>query len=75
MDPKKSNRRLASVLKSNNIELITFHDLRHTYFTIFFEAGVLPKTVQSLVGHKYIETTMNVYTHVMNETKMETVNI
>lgn len=74
MDPKKPNRRLASVLKSNNIELITFHGLRHTYCTRLFEAGVPPKTVQSLVGHKDIETTMNIYTHVMKETKIEAVD-
>lgn len=74
MDPKKPNRRLSSVLKSNDIELITFHGLRHTYCTRLFEAGVPPKTVQSLVGHSDIETTMNVYTHVMKETKMEAVD-
>lgn len=74
MDPKKPNRRLSSVLKSNDIELITFHGLRHTYCTRLFEAGVPPKTVQSLVGHSDIETTMNIYTHVMRETKMEAVD-
>lgn len=74
MDPKKPNRRLSTVLKSNNIELITFHGLRHTYCTRLFEAGVPPKTVQSLVGHSDIETTMNIYTHVMKETKMEAVD-
>lgn len=74
MDPKKPNRRLSSVLKSNNIELITFHGLRHTYCTRLFEAGVPPKTVQSLVGHSDIETTMNIYTHVMKETKIEAVD-
>lgn len=74
MDPKKPNRRLSSVLKSNDIELITFHGLRHTYCTRLFEAGVPPKTVQSLVGHSDIETTMNIYTHVMKETKMEAVD-
>lgn len=74
MDPKKPNRRLSAVLKSNDIELITFHGLRHTYCTRLFEAGVPPKTVQALVGHKNIDTTMNVYTHVMKETKMEAVD-
>ncbi|SFI94991.1 Site-specific recombinase XerD [Terrisporobacter glycolicus] len=74
MDPKKPNRRLSSVLKSNDIELITFHGLRHTYCTRLFEAGVPPKTVQSLVGHSDIETTMNIYTHVMKETKIEAVD-
>ncbi|MCC3866316.1 site-specific integrase [Terrisporobacter petrolearius] len=74
MDPKKPNRRLSTVLKSNDIELITFHGLRHTYCTRLFEAGVPPKTVQSLVGHSDIETTMNIYTHVMKETKIEAVD-
>lgn len=74
MDPKKPNRRLTTILNNSDIDHITFHGLRHTYCTRLFEAGVPPKTVQSLVGHKDIETTMNVYTHVMKETKIEAVD-
>lgn len=74
MDTKKPNRRLTSVLKANNMNHIVFHALRHTYATRLFEAGVPPKTVQALLGHSDIETTMNIYTHVMKDTKVEAVD-
>ncbi len=44
-----------------------FHSLRHTYATRLFENNVPIKTVQALLGHKDIATTMNIYTHVMPE--------
>ncbi|WP_410497288.1 tyrosine-type recombinase/integrase [Cellulosilyticum sp. ST5] len=44
-----------------------FHSLRHTYATRLFENNVPLKTVQALLGHKDIATTMNIYTHVMPE--------
>ena len=51
-----------------------FHALRHTYATRLFEAGIPPKTVQHLMGHSDIETTMNIYTHVMKEQKIEAID-
>ena len=53
------------LLKKLDIEPMKFHALRHTYATRLFEAGVAPKTVQHLMGHADIQTTMNIYTHVM----------
>lgn len=44
-----------------------FHSLRHTYATRLFENNVPIKTVQALLRHKDIATTMNIYTHVMPE--------
>lgn len=44
-----------------------FHSLRHTYATRLFENNVPIKTIQALLGHKDIATTMNIYTHVMPE--------
>ena len=38
--------------------------MRHTYATRLFENNVPVKTVQSLMGHNDITTTMNIYTHV-----------
>lgn len=43
---------------------VTVHGLRHTFASIAFEAGADPKEVQELLGHKDIQTTMNVYVHV-----------
>ena len=40
-----------------------FHQLRHAYTTNLIAAKVSPKTVQELLGHNDIATTMNVYAH------------
>ena len=40
----------------------TAHMLRHSYATIAIECGVPPKTVQTLLGHKQLSTTLDIYT-------------
>ncbi len=65
IDPKI----LHSALDKLNIPRMKFHALRHTYATRLFEAGVPPKTVQSLMGHYDISITMDIYTHVMKDSK------
>lgn len=42
------------------------HDLRHTYCTLLFDAGVDVKTAQYLMGHASIEVTLKIYTHLSN---------
>lgn len=73
IDDKRPARNLKSILTKLNIEPIKFHGLRHTYATRLFEANVPPKTVQVLMGHYDISITMNIYTHVMEDTKLEAV--
>ena len=46
----------------------------HYLQTRLFEKGVPPKTVQTLLGHADIDTTMNIYTHVMKDQKVQAVN-
>lgn len=50
-----------------------FHAFRHTYATMLFEKEKSPKTVQVLLGHKDITTTMNIYTHVNKSIKANAV--
>ncbi|WP_315074813.1 site-specific integrase [uncultured Clostridium sp.] len=67
---KKYNNSLPEEEKKNkSLPDLRIHDLRHTFATRLFENGVAPKTVQSLLGHADITTTMNIYTHVMKDTK------
>ena len=73
IEDKRPGRNLKTILTSISIEPIKFHALRHTYATRLFEAGIPPKTVQHLMGHSDIETTMNIYTHVMKEQKLEAI--
>lgn len=42
-------------------------DLRHTFCSLLYEAGVDVKTAQKLMGHASPEITMKVYTHLAEE--------
>ena len=50
-----------------NIMDYDYHSLRHTHATMLLEAGINPKVVQERLGHKNIETTLQVYTHVTEQ--------
>lgn len=43
---------------------ITPHVCRHTYCSNMARSGMMPKTLQYLMGHSEIGVTLNVYTHV-----------
>ena len=62
------------ILKNANIDRIKFHALRHTYATRLFEQNIQIKTVQVLLGHSDITTTMNIYTHVTEEVKNDAID-
>lgn len=42
---------------------ITPHVLRHTFCSKLIRAGVNPKSVQYLMGHRNLRTTLDIYTH------------
>lgn len=47
-----------------SVEDVTFHDLRATCITEWFEHGMMPHEVQRLAGHSSIETTMTYYVEI-----------
>ena len=68
---KRPQRRITYLCKKLNIPHRSFHSIRHSYATRLFELDVPIKTVQVLMGHGDISTTMDIYTHVMKEKKLE----
>ena len=49
------------------------HALRHTYATRAIERGMSPKSLQKLLGHASIKTTMDRYVHVTNDSMSKAV--
>ena len=47
------------------------HAFRDTFATRAIESGIDPKTLQEILGHSDISMTLNLYAHVMDDTKHE----
>lgn len=55
------------------IKHFCMHALRHTYATRAIESGMPPKVLQKLLGHASIQTTMDRYVHVTDDTMTQAV--
>lgn len=47
------------------------HALRHTFATRGMEKGIPPKVMQELLGHTSIIMTLDIYSHVLPNTKAQ----
>lgn len=71
--PRNAERSFVRLAKMAGITGANVHSLRHTYATRLFEKGVPAKTVSELLGHANVAHTLNVYTHVLPDTKSKAV--
>ncbi|MBU3205189.1 tyrosine-type recombinase/integrase [Clostridium algidicarnis] len=71
---KKPLREVKKIYKELGFsEELNFHSLRHSYATRLFEQNIAIKTIQNLLGHIDIATTIETYVHVSENIKKEAV--
>ena len=67
LHPDAAYRKLKTLLKSVELPLIRFHDLRHTFATHAMQGGVDAKTLAGILGHTDASFTLDTYTHVTSD--------
>ena len=63
-------KKLGETVRNSRVRItidfaVTPHILRHTYITNLILSGANVKVVQYLAGHSKVETTLNIYTHLI----------
>lgn len=53
------------------VPYIRIHDLRHTFVTLAYQSGASIKAISEMIGHANIGITLDIYTHVLPEQRME----
>jgi integrase len=47
------------------LTLLTMHECRHTFASLLIDTGANPKAIQEIMGHSKIQTTFDVYGHLL----------
>jgi integrase len=71
VEPRNLYRSFTRVAHSAGLRVIRLHDARHGTATLLTAAGVAPRVVMEILGHSQISITMDVYTHVVQDTQRE----
>ena len=67
------SKKMNSICKATGLEGVHPHTLRHTFATRGLENGIELKIMQELLGHSSIKMTADLYTHVLIETKQNSI--
>ena len=64
-------RHFLPLLEASGVSEICFHELRHTAATLLLSEGINPKVIQERLGHSQINTTLDIYSHVLPSMQKE----
>ncbi|HET6357615.1 site-specific integrase [Streptomyces sp.] len=74
VEPRNLYRSFTRVANGAGLRVIRLHDARHGCATLLTAAGVAPRVVMEILGHSQISITMDVYTHVVQDTQREAIS-
>jgi hypothetical protein len=72
LDERNVLRRFQKILALIGLPKMRLHDLRHSAVAILIAQGVHIKAISELLGHSSVAFTLQVYGHLLEETKRET---
>lgn len=70
-EPRTLQHRADAAWEAAKARRITLHECRHTYAAFCIAAGVNAKALQTYMGHASIQTTFNLYGHLMPGSEAE----
>ena len=69
-------RAFNNIIEKSEIQSpVTFHSFRHSFATRLLEKGADIKTVSNLLGHRSIQITLDIYSHVSSDLKQKTISL
>ena len=60
--------------KHKELKKISPHGFRHTHASLLFEAGVTAKIISDRLGHNNVQITLDMYTHINDNQRVEVVD-
>ncbi|MFI6855939.1 tyrosine-type recombinase/integrase [Streptomyces sp. NPDC050416] len=74
VEPRNVYRSFTRVAGDAGLRVVRLHDARHGTATLLTAAGVTPRVIMEILGHSQISITMDVYTHVVQDTQREAIS-
>jgi integrase len=66
---------LSAALTRLGLPHLRVHDLRHCFATALAHANVQPQTLQRILGHSNVQTTLGIYAHVLKPMEVEAMEV
>ena len=73
--PDYMTHKYKEFLAAHNLPDIRVHDMRHTAASLLAAHDATPQQAQEFLGHENISTTLDIYTHCLDESKRKTADI
>jgi len=73
VEPRNLARSFRRICERHQIRVIKVHHLRHTTASLLKRLNVPARDAQIILGHAHISTTMQIYTHVDEESRAEAI--